>query len=195
MPGQCFAPRNVLHTCSVSKSKPGLSSQTVNWVGRLTQVSVHRSPHNWPPHGRPSRQQRTLTRGTNLPANASRAPTLDSRSIKPHHRAEVLGAKIEVGDLVRGLGQVGKLPDKVLADLRRRRDPLARKTSPLSVPPPRKTYLTYCSGTILCSSLGARRRHEGEDRFQLALRGKVCSYPVEHRCSAPRFYSRSDLHA
>jgi ATP-dependent DNA ligase len=31
------------------------------------------------------------------------------------------------------------MPDKVLADLRRRLDPLARGTSPLNVPPPRKT--------------------------------------------------------
>jgi ATP-dependent DNA ligase len=31
------------------------------------------------------------------------------------------------------------MPDKVLADLRRRLDPLARKTPPLNVLPPRKT--------------------------------------------------------
>ena len=31
------------------------------------------------------------------------------------------------------------MPVKVLADLRRRLDPLARKTSPLNVPPPRNT--------------------------------------------------------
>ena len=31
------------------------------------------------------------------------------------------------------------MPDKVLADLRRRLDPLARASSPLSAPPPRKT--------------------------------------------------------
>ena len=37
-------------------------------------------------------------------------------------------------------GRVGTgMPVKVLADLRRRLDPLARKTSPLSVPPPRST--------------------------------------------------------
>jgi bifunctional non-homologous end joining protein LigD len=33
------------------------------------------------------------------------------------------------------------MPVKVLADLRRRLDPIARKTSPLSVPPSRKTRL------------------------------------------------------
>jgi ATP-dependent DNA ligase len=31
------------------------------------------------------------------------------------------------------------MPDKVLADLRRRLEPLSRAKSPLSVPPPRKT--------------------------------------------------------
>jgi len=31
------------------------------------------------------------------------------------------------------------MPIKVLADLRRRLEPLARKTSPLDLPPPRKT--------------------------------------------------------
>ena len=37
-------------------------------------------------------------------------------------------------------GRVGTgMPDKVLADLRRRLEPLARATSPLSAPPPRKT--------------------------------------------------------
>jgi ATP-dependent DNA ligase len=37
-------------------------------------------------------------------------------------------------------GRVGTgMPVKVLADLRRRLDPLARKTAPLDVPPPRKT--------------------------------------------------------
>jgi hypothetical protein len=37
-------------------------------------------------------------------------------------------------------GRVGTgMPDKVLADLRRRLEPLARKTSPLGVLPPRKT--------------------------------------------------------
>ena len=37
-------------------------------------------------------------------------------------------------------GRVGTgMPVKVLADLRRQLDPLARKTSPLSAPPPRST--------------------------------------------------------
>jgi ATP-dependent DNA ligase len=37
-------------------------------------------------------------------------------------------------------GRVGTgMPDRILADLRRRLDPLSRAKSPLSVPPPRKT--------------------------------------------------------
>jgi hypothetical protein len=37
-------------------------------------------------------------------------------------------------------GRVGTgMPDKVLADLRRRLEPLTRTSSPLSAPPPRKT--------------------------------------------------------
>ena len=52
-------------------------------------------------------------------------------------------------DVIRLLGislKGQRLVAKVLADLRRRLDPLARKTSPLSVPPPRKTH----SGPPLC---------------------------------------------
>ena len=40
------------------------------------------------------------------------------------------------------------MPDKVLADLRRRLDPLARKTPPLNVLPPRKTRF----GSAACLS-------------------------------------------
>jgi ATP-dependent DNA ligase len=39
------------------------------------------------------------------------------------------------------MSHIKGIPDKVLADLRCRLDPIARKTSPLSVPPPRKTRL------------------------------------------------------
>jgi ATP-dependent DNA ligase len=49
-------------------------------------------------------------------------------------------------------GRVGTgMPDRVLADLRRRLDPLARKTSPLNVPSPRKTRF----GSPLVSFPGA----------------------------------------
>jgi ATP-dependent DNA ligase len=50
-----------------------------------------------------------------------------------------LGYYTDDGKLIYA-GRVGTgMPDRVLADLRRRLDPLARKTSPLNVPPPRKT--------------------------------------------------------
>src|SRR5215813_12289311 len=51
----------------------------------------------------------------------------------------LLGYYTDDGKLVYA-GRVGTgMPIKVLADLRRRLDPLARKTSPLSVPPPQST--------------------------------------------------------
>jgi ATP-dependent DNA ligase len=50
-----------------------------------------------------------------------------------------LGYYTDDGKLIYA-GRVGTgMPVKVLADLRRRLDPIARKTSPLSVPPSRKT--------------------------------------------------------
>ena len=53
--------------------------------------------------------------------------------------ALLLGYYTDDGKLIYA-GRVGTgMPDKVLADLRRRLEPLARATSPLSAPPPRKT--------------------------------------------------------
>jgi ATP-dependent DNA ligase len=50
-----------------------------------------------------------------------------------------LGYYTDDGKLIYA-GRVGTgMPDKVLADLRRRLDPLARKTPPLNVLPPRNT--------------------------------------------------------
>jgi len=50
-----------------------------------------------------------------------------------------LGYYTDDGKLIYA-GRVGTgMPDKVLADLRRRLDPLARAKSPLNVPPSRKT--------------------------------------------------------
>src|SRR6476661_6027175 len=61
------------------------------------------------------------------------------RNSRPHLGALLLGYYTDDGKLIYA-GRVGTgMPDKVLADLRRRLDPLARKTSPLSVPPPRST--------------------------------------------------------
>jgi ATP-dependent DNA ligase len=51
----------------------------------------------------------------------------------------LLGYYTDEGKLIYA-GRVGTgMSDKVLADLRRRLHPLARKTSPLSIPPPRST--------------------------------------------------------
>jgi ATP-dependent DNA ligase len=58
---------------------------------------------------------------------------------RPHLGALLLAYYSDDGKLIYA-GRVGTgMPDKVLADLRRRMDPLARAASPLSVPPPRKT--------------------------------------------------------
>ena len=63
----------------------------------------------------------------------------DPEGSRPHLGALLLGYYSEDGKLIYA-GRVGTgMPDKVLADLRRRLDPLARLMSPLSVLPPRKT--------------------------------------------------------
>ena len=63
----------------------------------------------------------------------------DPEGSRPHLGALLLGYYDDDGKLIYA-GRVGTgMPVKVLADLRRRLDPLARKTSPLSVRPPRST--------------------------------------------------------
>jgi ATP-dependent DNA ligase len=63
----------------------------------------------------------------------------DPEGTQPHLGALLLGYYTDDGKLIYA-GRVGTgMPDKVLADLRRRLDPLARRTSPLSIPPPRST--------------------------------------------------------
>jgi DNA ligase D-like protein (predicted ligase) len=63
----------------------------------------------------------------------------DPEGSRPYLGALLLGYYSDDGKLVYA-GRVGTgMPDKVLADLRRRLDPLARTGSPLSLPPPRKT--------------------------------------------------------
>jgi DNA ligase D-like protein (predicted ligase) len=62
----------------------------------------------------------------------------DPEGSRPHLGALLLGYYRD-GQLIYA-GRVGTgMPDKVLADLRRRLDPLSRPKSPLNVPPPRKT--------------------------------------------------------
>jgi DNA ligase D-like protein (predicted ligase) len=63
----------------------------------------------------------------------------DPEGSRPHLGALLLGYYTDDGKLTYA-GRVGTgMPVKVLADLRRRLEPLARKTSPLNVLPPRKT--------------------------------------------------------
>jgi len=63
----------------------------------------------------------------------------DPEGTRPHLGALLLGYYTDDGKLIYA-GRVGTgMPVKVLADLRRRLDPLARKTPPLNVLPPRKT--------------------------------------------------------
>jgi bifunctional non-homologous end joining protein LigD len=63
----------------------------------------------------------------------------DPEGSRPYLGALLLGYYTDDGKLMYA-GRVGTgMPVKVLADLRRRLDPLARKTSPLSAPPPRST--------------------------------------------------------
>jgi ATP-dependent DNA ligase len=65
----------------------------------------------------------------------------DPEGSRPHLGALLLGYYTDDGKVMYA-GRVGTgMPDKVLAALRRRLDPLARKTWPLSVLPPRKTRL------------------------------------------------------
>jgi ATP-dependent DNA ligase len=63
----------------------------------------------------------------------------DPEGSRPHLGALLLGYYTNDGKLIYA-GRVGTgMPVKALAELRRRLDPLARKTSPLSAPPSRKT--------------------------------------------------------
>jgi DNA ligase D-like protein (predicted ligase) len=63
----------------------------------------------------------------------------DPDGSRPHLGALLLGYYTDDGRLIYA-GRVGTgMPEKVLKDLRRRLDPLARPKSPLSAPPPRTT--------------------------------------------------------
>jgi DNA ligase D-like protein (predicted ligase) len=63
----------------------------------------------------------------------------DPEGSRPHLGALLLGYYTDDGKLIYAGRVCTGMPVKVLADLRRRLDPLARKTSPLSAPPPRST--------------------------------------------------------
>ena len=71
----------------------------------------------------------------------------DPEGARPHLGALLLGYYTDDGTLIYA-GRVGTgMSVKALVDLRRRLDPLARKTSPLSAPPPRSTR--YGSALVL----------------------------------------------
>src|ERR1700722_6292674 len=63
----------------------------------------------------------------------------DPEGSRPYLGALLLGYYTDDGKLTYAGRVVTGMPDKVLADLRRRLEPLARMSSPLNVPPPRKT--------------------------------------------------------
>ena len=79
----------------------------------------------------------------------------DPEGSRPYLGALLLGYYTDDGRLIYA-GRVGTgMPDKVLADLRRRLEPLARATSPLSAPPPRKTR--FGSPLVLPECIGLSR--------------------------------------
>src|SRR6202789_4413899 len=63
----------------------------------------------------------------------------DPEGSRPHLGALLLGYYTDEGKLIYAGRVATGMPDKVLADLRRRLEPLARAKPPLSVLPPRKT--------------------------------------------------------
>jgi ATP-dependent DNA ligase len=63
----------------------------------------------------------------------------DPEGARPHLGALLLGYYSDDGKLIYACRAGTGMPVKVLADLRRRLNPIARKTSPLSVAPSRKT--------------------------------------------------------
>jgi ATP-dependent DNA ligase len=75
----------------------------------------------------------------------------DPEGSRLHLEALLLGYYTDEGKLIYA-GRVGTgMPVKVLADLRRLLDPLGRKTSPLSVLPPRSTRFgspLFCAACI-----------------------------------------------
>jgi ATP-dependent DNA ligase len=84
----------------------------------------------------------------------------DPEGTRPHLGALLLGYYTADGKVIYA-GRVGTgMPDKVLADLRRRLDPLARKSSPLSVPrgtaSARRSFSPECTGSSPSSSRRSR---------------------------------------
>jgi ATP-dependent DNA ligase len=93
----------------------------------------------------------------------------DPEGTRPYLGALLLGYYADDGKLIYA-GRVGTgMPVKVFADLRRRLDPLTRKTSPLSVPPPRS--MRFGSPLVLSY-------FRGHGFFDLSLRRLVVSAAI-----------------
>ena len=99
----------------------------------------------------------------------------DPEGSRPHLGALLLGYYTDDGKLIYA-GRVGTgMPVKVLADLRRRLDPLARKTSPLSVPPPRSNSLRLAAGS-LARPLGRAEARRRDHLFDLDGRQPLAAH-------------------
>lgn len=105
----------------------------------------------------------------------------DPEGSRPQLGALLLGYYTDDGKLIYA-GRVGTgMPAKVLADLRRRLEPLARTGSPLSAPPPRKTR--FGSPLVLsrvtrsrarsCGRRALRERHLRPDAHHLRGLGDI----------------------
>ena len=111
----------------------------------------------------------------------------DPEGSRPHLGALLLGYYSDDGKLIYA-GRVGTgMPDKVLADLRRRLDPLARARSPLNVPPPRKTRFG--------SPLNLSRVHWVEPQLvaEITYLTWTASDPLPHRRTLQRHVQSSRL--
>jgi ATP-dependent DNA ligase len=116
--------------------------------------------------------------------------------MRPHLGALLLGYYTDDGKLIYASRVGTGMPDKVLADLRRRLEPHARAKSPLSIPPTRKmrfgsplvlsrvhwvepmlvaeiTYLTWTADTLLRHTVyvGLRADKPAEQVRREAARG------------------------
>jgi ATP-dependent DNA ligase len=106
----------------------------------------------------------------------------DPEGSRLHLVALLLGYYTDDGKLIYS-GRVGTgMPDRVLADLRRRLDPLARAGSPLDVPPPRKTPLRLAAGSVpgALGRAAARRREylSDLDRRRVIAAHRLSRAPV-----------------
>jgi bifunctional non-homologous end joining protein LigD len=102
----------------------------------------------------------------------------DPEGSRPHLGALLLGYYTDEGKLVYA-GRVGTgMPVKVLADLRRRLDPLARKTSTLSAPP----HTLRLASRSLARALGRAKAGRGDNLSDLDGQQPLAAHGL---CRAP----------